>query len=87
MAITVEITKKTKYDMTINGVEFKDMEKVSTWENFSKYVGKDKEFLILVHDGSRLFGECLGDIFGDGGTYYLVGGSQMAIAKFKDSGM
>lgn len=87
MSVHVSSKKHELYDIVINGVEFKNMEKVSEWESFEKYVGVGGKALILASympGVSLTTGYFVGDLLRDGRELFLVSGdyeSMLALSE------
>jgi len=88
MNVNVSVKKRELFDITIYGVEFKGMEKKSSWKSFEEYTGEGGVSLILASFGMETLpslGWLLGDFLDKGREYHLMAGDSVSMAKLKDA--
>jgi hypothetical protein len=82
----VSVKKRELFDITIYGVEFKGMEKTSSWKSFEEYTGEGGSRLILASFGMESVPHLswfLGDLFGKGREYHLIAGDAPSMDRLQ----
>lgn len=88
MNVNVSVKKRELFDITIYGVEFKGMERASSWKSFEEYKGENGAYLILASFGMESVPHLswyLGDIFEKNREYHLVAGDTLSMDRLRDA--